>query len=194
MLRAGEYGLEMYANQPLRDEDTYWHICQYLISYPGAEGGARDDNQADPGLAQLAREFGLVSPLVPSRPGLTLYALDQFPRGYQSVRAAAFALPCLALFCCLLLVCAYSTRAELCSFIDSLSRVSPRSTRLAHGASISDRTGRRSRRTCWSSRFRPHTRRPPNGSPTRYAQLSLNFEYHPVHIRVHSSLDRSTWR
>ena len=91
MLLAGEYGLEMYANQPLRDEDTYWHICQYLISYPGAEGGPRDDNQADPGLAQLAKEFGLVSPLAPSRT-VTLYALDQFPRGYQSVRAAAFAL------------------------------------------------------------------------------------------------------
>lgn len=87
LLRVGEYGLEMYANQPLRDEDTYWHICQYLISYPGAEGAPLDDNQADPGLALLAKEFGLVNPLKPTRT-ITLYAVDQFFRGYYSVRVA----------------------------------------------------------------------------------------------------------
>jgi len=29
----GEYGLEIYACEPLRDSDTYTHICQYLVVF-----------------------------------------------------------------------------------------------------------------------------------------------------------------
>ena len=29
----GEYGLEIYACEPLRDGDTYVHICQYLVVF-----------------------------------------------------------------------------------------------------------------------------------------------------------------
>lgn len=30
---AGEYGLEVYANEPLREGDTYTHVCQYLCAF-----------------------------------------------------------------------------------------------------------------------------------------------------------------
>ncbi|ESO06527.1 hypothetical protein HELRODRAFT_188380 [Helobdella robusta] len=30
---SGEYGLEIYANDPIREGDTYTHICQYLVSF-----------------------------------------------------------------------------------------------------------------------------------------------------------------
>lgn len=113
MLRTGEYGLEMYANQPLRDEDTYWHICQYLISYPGAEGGPRDDNQADPGLVLLAKEFGLVSPSTPKHT-VTLYAMDHFLRGYYSVRDVPIDLTCDSD------VLWIAARAEFCKFVINL--------------------------------------------------------------------------
>ena len=29
----GEYGLEIYANEPIREGDTYTHVCQYLLSF-----------------------------------------------------------------------------------------------------------------------------------------------------------------
>ncbi len=29
----GEYGLEIYANEPDREGDTFTHMCQYLCSY-----------------------------------------------------------------------------------------------------------------------------------------------------------------
>lgn len=31
--RPGEYGLEIYANEPAREGDTFTHICQYLATY-----------------------------------------------------------------------------------------------------------------------------------------------------------------
>jgi hypothetical protein len=30
---AGEYGLEVYANEPIREGDTYTHVCQYLCAF-----------------------------------------------------------------------------------------------------------------------------------------------------------------
>ena len=29
----GEYGLEIYANEPMKEGDTFTHICQYLCSW-----------------------------------------------------------------------------------------------------------------------------------------------------------------
>ena len=29
----GEYGLEIYANDPLKDGDMFTHVCQYLVTY-----------------------------------------------------------------------------------------------------------------------------------------------------------------
>jgi len=40
----GEYGLEIYASEPVRDGDTYSHIGQYLIIFAdSAVGGLRDE-------------------------------------------------------------------------------------------------------------------------------------------------------
>ena len=36
----GEYGLEIYANEPMREGDTYTHVCQYLVSFTDREFGA----------------------------------------------------------------------------------------------------------------------------------------------------------
>ena len=33
----GEYGVEIYACDPLRDADTYTHICQYLVVFTGRD-------------------------------------------------------------------------------------------------------------------------------------------------------------
>lgn len=35
----GEYGLEVYANDPMRNGDTFTHICQYLVSYTDRDLG-----------------------------------------------------------------------------------------------------------------------------------------------------------
>lgn len=29
----GEYGLEVYGNDPAKDGDTYTHVCQYFVHY-----------------------------------------------------------------------------------------------------------------------------------------------------------------
>ena len=29
----GEYGLEIYANEPMKEGDTFTHICQYLCTW-----------------------------------------------------------------------------------------------------------------------------------------------------------------
>ena len=35
----GEYGLEVYANEPSREGDTFTHMCQYLTSYTDRDFG-----------------------------------------------------------------------------------------------------------------------------------------------------------
>jgi hypothetical protein len=35
----GEYGLEVYANEPLREGDTYTHVCQYLCAFTDRDFG-----------------------------------------------------------------------------------------------------------------------------------------------------------
>ena len=35
----GEYGLEIYASDPLRDGDIYTHICQYLVAFSDRDFG-----------------------------------------------------------------------------------------------------------------------------------------------------------
>ena len=37
---AGEYGLEVYANEPMREGDTYTHVCQYLCAFTDGDFGA----------------------------------------------------------------------------------------------------------------------------------------------------------
>ena len=29
----GEYGLEIYANEPMKEGDTFTHVCQYLCTW-----------------------------------------------------------------------------------------------------------------------------------------------------------------
>ena len=45
----GEYGLEIYANEPDREGDTFTHVCQYLASFidrdPGSVYGQVYDKQ-----------------------------------------------------------------------------------------------------------------------------------------------------
>jgi len=36
----GEYGLEVYANEPIREGDTYTHVCQYLCAFTDRDFGA----------------------------------------------------------------------------------------------------------------------------------------------------------
>lgn len=38
----GEYGLEIYGNDPAKDGDTYTHVCQYFVHYasPDEQGKA----------------------------------------------------------------------------------------------------------------------------------------------------------
>ncbi|CAH1783750.1 unnamed protein product, partial [Owenia fusiformis] len=36
--KAGEYGLEIYANDPAKDGDTFTHMCQYLVRYDDSTG------------------------------------------------------------------------------------------------------------------------------------------------------------
>lgn len=35
----GEYGLEVYANEPIREGDTFTHMCQYLVSFTDRDFG-----------------------------------------------------------------------------------------------------------------------------------------------------------
>ena len=35
----GEYGLEVYANEPIREGDTFTHVCQYLVAFTDRDFG-----------------------------------------------------------------------------------------------------------------------------------------------------------
>ena len=37
----GEYGLEIFGNDPAKDGDTYTHICQYLIHFESLENQSK---------------------------------------------------------------------------------------------------------------------------------------------------------
>ena len=44
----GEYGLEIYGNDPAKDGDTYTHICQYFVHYASPDEQARAFYQEAP--------------------------------------------------------------------------------------------------------------------------------------------------
>ena len=49
----GEYGLEVYGNDPNKDGDTYTHICQYFMHYASPEEENRAFYQETPDRAQM---------------------------------------------------------------------------------------------------------------------------------------------
>ena len=44
----GEYGLEIYANDPAKDGDTYTHICQYFVHFDSPDQQAKAFYQEAP--------------------------------------------------------------------------------------------------------------------------------------------------
>ena len=44
----GEYGLEIYANDPAKDGDTYTHICQYFVHFDSPDVQAKAFYQEAP--------------------------------------------------------------------------------------------------------------------------------------------------
>ena len=44
----GEYGVEIYGNDPSRDGDTYTHICQYYVHYADPNDQDKAFYQASP--------------------------------------------------------------------------------------------------------------------------------------------------
>lgn len=44
----GEYGLEVYGNDPAKDGDTYTHVCQYFVHFAPPEEQAKAFYQETP--------------------------------------------------------------------------------------------------------------------------------------------------
>ena len=44
----GEYGLEIYGNDPAKDGDTYTHICQYFVHFDSPDKQAKAFYQESP--------------------------------------------------------------------------------------------------------------------------------------------------
>ena len=75
----GEYGLEVYANEPIREGDTYTHVCQYLVAFTDRDFGAVYGQVFD--RADLAHAMQ-ASPMTYSAPG-GQYATLQQGQGMQ---------------------------------------------------------------------------------------------------------------
>lgn len=75
----GEYGLEVYANEPIREGDTYTHVCQYLVAFTDRDFGAVYGQVFD--RADLAHGMQ-ASPMTYSAPG-GQYATLQQGQGMQ---------------------------------------------------------------------------------------------------------------
>ena len=46
--RKGEYGLEVYGNDPNKDGETYTHVCQYFLHFASPEEQSRAFYQETP--------------------------------------------------------------------------------------------------------------------------------------------------
>ena len=75
----GEYGLEVYANEPIREGDTYTHVCQYLCAFTDRDFGAVYGQVFD--RADLAHGMQ-ASPMMYTAPG-GQYATLQQGQGMQ---------------------------------------------------------------------------------------------------------------
>jgi len=70
----GEYGLEVYANEPIREGDTYTHVCQYLCAFTDRDFGAVYGQVFD--RADLAHGMQ-ASPMMYTAPGGQYATLQQ---------------------------------------------------------------------------------------------------------------------
>lgn len=70
----GEYGLEVYANEPVREGDTYTHVCQYLCAFTDRDFGAVYGQVFD--RADLAHGMQ-ASPMTYTTPGGQFATLQQ---------------------------------------------------------------------------------------------------------------------
>ncbi|XP_067949883.1 uncharacterized protein [Watersipora subatra] len=77
----GEYALEVYANDPERDGNTYTHVCQYLLVKPTPGDNSAAVFYKAPSYQECTNVHGLQEPLQP-----VTMSLEQLARGMDGVR------------------------------------------------------------------------------------------------------------
>jgi len=89
---SGEYALEVYANDPSRDGNTYTHVCQYLLVRPDRGDASYDGFFQSPEYSECYNVYGLQEPLKP-----VSMSMEQLARGKDpppSLRVQPHASPC----------------------------------------------------------------------------------------------------
>lgn len=72
----GEYALEIYANDPARDGNTYTHVCQYLLVKPNKGDATAGAAYNAPEYRECYNVHGMKEPF--NRPNMSL---EQLARG-----------------------------------------------------------------------------------------------------------------
>ena len=85
----GEYALEIYANDPERDGNTYTHACQYLLVKPPAGDNSAATFYQTPAYQDCYNVHGMQEPLQP-----VSMSLEQLARGKTCTCLLQHGTPC----------------------------------------------------------------------------------------------------